>query len=92
MKNLALILFSMTILAACGSAETQGPGKIYAKVNLKQLQACSLSTSCKPSESCTSYSTSQSYCYQSGRESDIVGCTKGELIIMQSEPGQAGCL
>lgn len=88
----------LLILTACGSG-SEAPtlpeelAQIYLKTDLTQLEVCSSDQPCSDRyESCTYYDGSKARCYKSGEEGDIVGCTRGELIILQTYPGQVSCL
>lgn len=97
MKRFFFLITATVVISACAPNANQnksdsGQGTIYQKVDITQLQTCSVSNACPSGESCNSYDNSgNAYCYADGHEGDLVGCTSGELIIMQSYPGQVGC-
>lgn len=88
-------LIAILSLMACSPNSKQAEpvkGSIFAKMNISQLQTCSVSSPCSAGQSCTNYDNSgNSYCYAEGRESEVVGCTAGELVMMMSHPSQVGC-
>jgi len=87
-----IAIFSLSACAPDFKQTESAKGTIYPKMNISQLQTCSVSSPCASGESCTSYDNSgNAYCYADGREDEVVGCTSGVLLMMMSKPGQVGC-
>ena len=97
MNKFLFLILVVVVFSSCAPKSNQSPsdpvkGVIYTKVDISQMQTCSVSNACPSGESCINYDNSgKAYCYSEGHEDDIVGCTSGQLIFLQSYPGQVGC-
>ena len=97
MKTGIVLFAALLFTTACApttkqTTAAQSHGSIFNKLDVTQLRSCSLNDPCPSGEGCTSYGGSGAYCYAEGHENEVAGCTSGQMIIMDSEPGQAACL
>jgi hypothetical protein len=94
MKKLMLALVLGSVIS-CSPSEDQDASinkSVFLKVDASQLQTCSIDVLCGEGQNCATFSSSETaYCYNSGQEIEVFGCTGGQLVARMSYPIQISC-